>query len=48
MVTSMILQGWGEGKEWRMVRKWFESLMQDGRDWTMGWRWESKEAKYVH
>ena len=26
------------GKERGMVRKWLESLMSEGRDWTMGWR----------
>ena len=29
------------GKEWRMERNWLESLMCEGRDWMMGWRWKS-------
>ena len=33
------------GKERRMVRKWLESLMWEGRDWTMGWRWKSTKAE---
>ena len=28
--------GKGVGKERSMVRKWLESLMCEGRDWTMG------------
>ena len=41
MVTSRILKRRGMGKEQRMERKWLESLMCEGRDWTMGWRWKS-------
>ena len=32
MVTSRMLEGRGVGKEWRMERKWLESLMCEGRD----------------
>ena len=32
------------GKERRMVRKWLESLMCEGRDWTKCWRWKSTKA----
>ena len=45
MVTSRIFEGSGVGKERRMVRKWLESLMCEGRDWTMGWRWKSTKAE---
>ena len=45
MVTSRILEGRGLGKEQRMVRIWFESLMGEGRDSIIGWRWESTKAE---
>ena len=38
MATSRILEGREVGKEWRMERKWLESLICEGRDWTMGWK----------
>ena len=45
MVTSRMLEGRRVGKERRMERKWLESLMCEGRDWTMGWRWKSTKAE---
>ena len=33
------------GKEWRMERNWLESLMCEGRDWMMGWRWKSTKVE---
>ena len=33
------------GKERRMERKCLESLMCEGWDWTMGWRWKSTKAE---
>ena len=32
-------KGGGEGAEW------LESLMCEGRNWTMGWRWKSTKAE---
>ena len=40
MVTSRMLEGRGVEKERGMERKWLESLMCEGRDRTMGWRWK--------
>ena len=37
--------GKGVGKERRMERKWLESLMCEGRDWRMDWRWKSTKAE---
>jgi hypothetical protein len=45
MVTSRILGGRGVRKEHRMGRKWLESLMCEGRDWKIGWRWKSTKAE---
>jgi hypothetical protein len=44
MVASRILMGRGVGKERRMVRKCSVSLMQEGRNWTIDWRWDSINA----
>ena len=39
------IRGKGLGKEPRSERKWLESLMSEGRDWTMGWKWKSTKVE---